>query len=333
MGMAASQARYLALTARKTNVEYEGQQINQERTALANQSADAFNQYLALEVPTAPSTQDYTKVQYTYNDGFVTEAIEDMTPISGSSDYNYLVTHYRYVDVYTGIRNTKANPQVRLNPPYSPPYTPPYTPAYVGNSELTLYTAGADETLDLALEQIKKDNPDDVIASTTGNIYYYTSYGKTYFATEQELLASGESGKDPAHPTEQQINLNTYYAAYLEQKISATENAFVEFDNEGRVESISYENSSATFMVDTETITDDAAYNDAMNQYNYKKAQYEKSIQDINAKTEIIQQEDRTLELRLRQLDTEQKALTTEMEAVAAVIKKNVESTFKTFSN
>ena len=41
MGMAASQARYLALTARKTNVEYEGQQINQERTALANQSADA----------------------------------------------------------------------------------------------------------------------------------------------------------------------------------------------------------------------------------------------------------------------------------------------------
>ncbi len=28
MGMAASQARYLALTARKTNTEYEGQQIN-----------------------------------------------------------------------------------------------------------------------------------------------------------------------------------------------------------------------------------------------------------------------------------------------------------------
>ena len=35
MGMAASQARYLGLTARKTNVEYEGQQINQARTALA----------------------------------------------------------------------------------------------------------------------------------------------------------------------------------------------------------------------------------------------------------------------------------------------------------
>ena len=46
MGMAASQARYLALTARKTNTEWEGQQINQARTALANQSANLFNQLL-----------------------------------------------------------------------------------------------------------------------------------------------------------------------------------------------------------------------------------------------------------------------------------------------
>ena len=43
MGMAATQARYLGLTARKTNTEYEGQQINQARTALANQSANLWN--------------------------------------------------------------------------------------------------------------------------------------------------------------------------------------------------------------------------------------------------------------------------------------------------
>ena len=36
MGMSASQARFLSLTARKTNVEYEGQQINQQRTTLSN---------------------------------------------------------------------------------------------------------------------------------------------------------------------------------------------------------------------------------------------------------------------------------------------------------
>lgn len=81
MGMAASQARYLGLTARKTNVEYEGQQINQARTALANQSANTFNDLLALEVPTAPSTQDYTTMKYTYKDGSYDEEISSMSEL------------------------------------------------------------------------------------------------------------------------------------------------------------------------------------------------------------------------------------------------------------
>ena len=77
--------------------------------------------------------------------------------------------------------------------------------------------------------------------------------------------------------------------------------------------------------------TDEDAYNDAMNKYYYEQALYDKKVQDINAKTEKIQTEDRTLELRLKQLDTEQNALQTEMDAVKKVISKNVESTFKTF--
>ena len=68
-----------------------------------------------------------------------------------------------------------------------------------------------------------------------------------------------------------------------------------------------------------------------MNQYNYEMQVYEKKIADINAKTEKIQEQDRTLELRLKQLDTEQEALQTEMESVKKVIDKNIESTFKTF--
>ena len=70
MGMAASQARYLGLTARKTNTEYEGQQINQARTALDNQSANLWNRMLALQVPTAPKTTDYTTQHYAFTDGY-----------------------------------------------------------------------------------------------------------------------------------------------------------------------------------------------------------------------------------------------------------------------
>ena len=79
-------------------------------------------------------------------------------------------------------------------------------------------------------------------------------------------------------------------------------------------------------------VQDSAGYDQAMQQYYYKKEVYDKTIEDINAKTEIIQQQDRTLELRLKQLDTEQKALNDELEAVKKVIQTNVDATFKTFA-
>ncbi|MBO6180329.1 hypothetical protein J6O86_01415, partial [bacterium] len=69
MGMSASQARFLSLTARKTNVEYEGQQINQQRTTLSNESSNYYSQLTSMAVPVPPSTSDYTKITYTFADG------------------------------------------------------------------------------------------------------------------------------------------------------------------------------------------------------------------------------------------------------------------------
>ena len=77
MGMAASQARYLSLSARKTNVEYEGQQINQQRLVLSNQSADLFNQMLTMSVPMPPSSSDFTKLQYSWTDGNTASVIDN----------------------------------------------------------------------------------------------------------------------------------------------------------------------------------------------------------------------------------------------------------------
>ena len=61
MGIAASQARYLYLTARQTNVEFEGQQINQARTNLANEQAGLFRQMLQIEAPTVPTLYTITQ--------------------------------------------------------------------------------------------------------------------------------------------------------------------------------------------------------------------------------------------------------------------------------
>ena len=323
MGMAASQARYLGLTARKTNVEYEGQQVNQARTALANQAANTFNELLKLEVPTAPSQQDFVTMQYSYIDGTETETISEMTPLQNDPDgYNYMVTHYHYSDVYHGVRTNKTNPQV---------YMENNVPLYVGNSEVKLYDS-TDPDLEVAYKQICKDFPKDKIATTPQDqIYNWTFQGKTYFATYEDLKKSFDSAPDPTKPTENQDKLISYDSEYIKEKIERKERAFVGKDASGRPQSIRYEDSTATYALATERKIDEDAYQDAMNQYNYKMAVYEKRIQDINAKTEKIQEQDRTLELRLRQLDTEQEALQTEMEAVKKVIDKNIESTFKTF--
>lgn len=53
MGLAASQSRYLVLTARKSDLELTGQQINQSRLQLANITNDLFNTATTLD-PDAP---------------------------------------------------------------------------------------------------------------------------------------------------------------------------------------------------------------------------------------------------------------------------------------
>ena len=435
MGMAASQARYLALTARKTNTEWEGQQINQARTALANQSANLFNRLLGLEVPNAPKTTDYTELQYSYTDGDNESVLESWQQLSSADpNYNYIVNSYYYANVYTGSKKLLENPQVQTkgevtindfknqNPQvtynandntytittadgksqtYSAiknvesdtklknaltdfetakdmakadgvlttdgvfgyqdsngtwhffleneiaepkDYSTVYVPSYVGNSKLTeLNELTANQAAELA--QILKDCKDSSIQDylsfdNDGNlvyngegIYSFDMQGKTYFTTEKDLYNSMQTQYNYDKPIDVQEKLAYYNASYIKTKIEQTNHALLETDGNGRFKSVKFDNNSVVYDLNVETVTDEAAYKDAMNEYNYKKEQYEKTIADINAKTSIIQQEDRTLELRLKQLDTEQNALATEMDAVKKVIKDNVEKTFKTFSD
>ena len=80
MGMSASQARFLSLTARKNNVEFEGQQINQQRTCLSNESASYYSELCNMAVPAPPCIDDYTKVSYSFNDGAMTNTIMSILP-------------------------------------------------------------------------------------------------------------------------------------------------------------------------------------------------------------------------------------------------------------
>lgn len=333
MGMAASQARYLELTARQTNVEYEGQQINQQRTALANESAGMFSQLMSLSVPTPPSTSDYTTTQYNFNNGATNNTIDSITALSGNPNYNASVAYHYTQSVYTGIAQTRTDLGARN-------VTGTYwlTNGASGGSATNMTkltqctTTDTDYTTDkAALDQIVANNPTAttfITAYNAGitNIYKYSSNGVTRYYCNTDLNAMPVDGSA--------ASLTGYYAANLDTKKNVTENAYVTYASSGRASTISLQSSSGTtFDVSATTSTNETAYNEAMNEYNYQQQVYQQQVTSINAKTSQIQQEDKTLELQLKQLDTEQQALQTEMDAVKKVIDKNIEQTFKTFAS
>lgn len=88
MGMSASQARLIALTARMSDVEYEGQQINQARLTLANQVAEITNQLYSMNPPTAPNEMDFTYMTYTGKDHGDQVALRGRAVSNGDGTYS-----------------------------------------------------------------------------------------------------------------------------------------------------------------------------------------------------------------------------------------------------
>ena len=63
MGLAASQARFLSLTARKSDLEMQGQTINQQRMQLANQMGNELMNSSALDPSGKEAQQSQKKTE------------------------------------------------------------------------------------------------------------------------------------------------------------------------------------------------------------------------------------------------------------------------------
>ena len=347
MGMAASQARFLGLTARKTNVEYEGQQVNQQRTTLANQSANYYNQLLGMTVPTPPSTADYTKTVYTFEDGNLSNSItsliaqqdgsylvsyisswtNDFAPVSAGSA---IVTRNGANDYMVGsitlreLGSTISDDQKKADPYLST----------LSDDQITKLEAEEQQYVDMLNKKYGDDGEGwyvRYVQNTSTGTWSPMFYRQSQVKNEDD----GGTGIYSDNGTSQSnIPAYTLGSAQETEEIKGVV-ARLEKDSTGRYINITLNaddpTKAVTYSLTTNTLTDQDAYDDAMNQYEYDKYQYDQSIQEINAKIEIIQAQDKNLELRLKQLDTEQDAIQTEMDAVQKVIEKNTESTFKTF--
>lgn len=342
--MAASQARFLGLTARKTNTEYEGQQVNQQRTALANQSAGLFNDMLGLKIPTPPIATDYAKTEYVFTNPSTSDKISldfiMKNPIGGDGKQTYTVDgKYAKNDyAYSAMTRTFGTGDANAYTIRKSDKDPVTYSISIGNDKYMTLT-GPD----------KYDGMTDHFNSTEGAPGDCLPGDKYYkYIDNQSGIAYYINARDFNPADEATGDLPPSIVTYSQQGFAKKENFHYDDaeitqanDGTGRFTSIRFATGVdadgnptgfVTCPLELQVVQDDDAFDEAMNSYNAQKALYDQRVAEIDAKTTIIQQQDRTLELHLTQLDTEQQAIQTEMEAVKKVIDKNIEETFKTFA-
>jgi len=358
MGLAASQARFLGLTARKSNNEYQAQQINQQRLNLAEEQEDftmKYNDAISNRImyfiadPSAANTLGNMK-QLTYWN-IVTpwgETTEDGS-ISGLG--------YRLVDADGNI----------------------VVPNY----------PGANETNKIG-EIIKKYNvTDEVLDNTTlqnniesgawrmkakrtdddGNVYWFElPYEEATFISKMRTV-NPEDDTDTEYWRLFNTNAALVDGKYQElsfynlTKMKDLEIRLYDSEDKIVVDELPA-NDKATvygqYNVDAKCI--DSAYLEeklrngewfiqkpvdvSTNDSEWQTVPWQgveniydafNSEDDAAAESEYeyllskFQKEDKLLEMRLKALETEHNALQTEIDSVTEVLKKNVEANFKTF--
>jgi len=431
MGMSASQARLLSLTARQSNLEFEGQQINQQRTNLSSQSANYYNNLLSISVPTPPSTDDYTKISYSFTIGGNSATIGQVLP--QDSNGKYLVSYttnlstigiqensaYKIsaaVNTKTGkdtpvvaadaydenkqyyiqsFRKDSQNGTSTILTNKSSSYTDAravesgatyydskgyqvdsatalnagklkdgYTVLVAKQSEETGYSTDdvklsdatsfskaqtAGESIKEFTENTSSDNTGTAqiktMAATNGDsfstvgsdykeaflnagidpdeYYQYTASSGVRFAKKEDVETSANNSN---------TTVTTYAVASLSKSQTDTlKDSQVEFDSAGRISTVT-DSDGNNYAMTANTETDNDAYENAYNKYTYDQYVYDQKQNDINAHIKILQAQDKNLELRLSQLNTEHSAIQTEIEAVSKVLSKNIETSFKTFN-
>lgn len=440
MGLSASQARLLSLTARQSNLEYEGQQINQQRTTLSNESSNYYNSLLEMDVPVPPSSNDYTKIVYNFTIGGNKATVNEVLPIEDKPS-QYLVTYETTLSTIGVQENTAYKTAAKANATKGN-ITEVTTPATVTDADsqaynlatanklsqaeassmtatlyksLDTYAAGAiifnehgyqitdayyaiisgsgatpeqqkeaanckfyavasatekaDASISkyaLSYAQIPNQATFDQYKSfaqiykftadpTGSDIYgYQASNGKAFTVVDpqynESFINAGLDSSDyyqyeassgirfvKREDVENNLNnqsrtITTYAVTTIEvTKENSMNDATIEFDASGRISSITDEQ-GITYTMTATTETDNVAYDDAYNQYEYNQYVYDQKQNEINANIEILQAQDKSLELRLSTLDTQHSAIQTELEAVKKVMSKNIDNSFKTFN-
>ena len=299
MGLAASQGRYLCLTARNSDLVYEGQHISQQRLALTNETqavADKYNEAMNNKIMQA-NTADGVTQQLTY------DILTSQNPYSGLGmrlvDVNgNVVIPGEYIEVSSKEKQEATDGEESLSDNYnsSKKYTSKddfiakYFPDITGDALTDLNSKSLLELCNYYNEQ----NPESDL-----NVVYKDK-------TSSELVSDGEHVVKDA---------NCMDPLYLQEMLSTGQWLIQQANpnEESGWDEITWQGSS--LISEVYYTADDAA----------AEAEYESEMTRI-------QKQDKLLELRLEQVQTQQSSVEKEMESVKQIIDKNIEDSFKTFA-
>lgn len=368
MGLSASQARMLQLTARRSDIEYQMQQIAQSRLALADQMSIISRNYTeALNDQVLyfrETSDDNSKIKLTHmhvlQQGYEiydTKAGEivqpsfkanlsdfDFSSIDASSTLSGIIgsadkQKTMYITNEAGKKQLVTEKSLEENG-----YTVIGKDTNSTGKEKDLQEGLRDGTYSLADKDGKavdyksvtnitdESNINASLTMKNGKFYLLSQDGKTQTevifgnhkdADGNDLGEGYDKEKNILYLNSDKLNKTGLLSSELldaglreaKYQLVSKSNSSEDVDVRGQKYAI-YDWRSSSFISDVPDTTNDGA----------ATATYE-------GETSEAQQKDKTLELKLKNLENEHKAVETEIDSVKQVITKNIEGSFKLFTS
>ena len=306
MGLSASQARFLQLTARRGDIEYEAQRINFERLQLASNLSDASNKYeeattnrqLTFSFNTGSEVQEVV-LSYANYRNYMNQQLEGLQTtqskyylvsqsgkivVGSEEEKQQMIEQHTAFDSIESIEAAKAKTEAYNNQ------------AADAEDRIQL----TDEDRRLAAIDLSGEYMTRTIEDEEGNSVLY--YVHQEFSEDDIVVAPD---LDNVELFQNAIKEGIYFFAQLEKDSESEQDV---------LKRKGWETLGGGAISEEYDKTDDAAA--------------EAEFRTTQAR---IQKLDKKLELRLDQLETQRSAITTEMESIEKVIQDSIEQSFKTF--
>lgn len=298
MGLSASQIRYLSLTGRKSEVEFNVQELTYQQTELAKMTqkiAEEYNEKLNNTTLVYNTYNDQgEEVQKTLTYDLITSSDEagGLNMRITDENGNVVVPQLPSSTEYMRIKDTTTGEYSKLKS------TEDFIRTYM---------------LDISEEDYNtiKDYSFAALKEYWENSAYYNS---EYIVNVETEIPSNMKGEEERYL----IDANATDYKYLFDKLTSGEWKIemrkADLSGEKNWEDIESFESLKIYQI-MDTSDDDAA-----------KAKYDSAMANINS-------QQKRLEYQLKQLDTEHQALVKELDSVLEVINNNIENSYNKFSS